>query len=156
MEIELIGRLLVPPLLLLLGWGVGRAIESAHLRRLRLREIRWRRIEALTLADPPEGWRVQRTGLVAGSVVISIDHWKRFVAGLRGLVGGRIPGFESLLERARREAMLRMKEQAAEAGFDAIVGIRLETARLASARSDGKGTAGVEILAFGTGIQRTA
>lgn len=154
MEGEVFVRLLIPFLLLALGWGVGRAVEAAHFRALRLREIRWRAIEAMTLEKPPETWRVEQAGLVAGSVVISIDHWKRFIAALRGIFGGRIPGFESLLERARREAVIRMKQSAAESGFNAIVGIRLETARLASARSDGKGTAGVEILAFGTGIRR--
>ena len=154
MEGEVLIRLVIPFLLLAMGWGVGRAVEAAHFRALRVSEIRWRAIEAMTLPKPPEEWRVEQAGLVAGSVVISIDHWKRFVGFLRGIFGGRIPGFESLLERARREAVVRMKQSAAEAGFDAIVGIRLETARLASARSDGKGTAGVEILAFGTGIRR--
>ena len=32
--------------------------------------------------------------------------------------------------------------------------LRLETSRLASSRSGGKGIAGIEVLAFGTGIRR--
>ncbi len=149
-------RVLLPVGLLLVGWGVGRAIERAHFRRLRLREIRWRRLPAVTITGAPDAARVERAGLVTGSVVISIDHWKRLVAWLRSLFGGRIRAYESLLERARREALLRMKESAAAAGYDCIVGVRLETARLANARSNGEGTAGVEVLAFGTGICRRA
>ncbi len=149
-------RLLMPFLLLALGFLVGKAVESTHLRRLRLREIRWRRIPASTLDAPPDGWKVARTGLVDGSVVISIDYWKRFLAVLRAIVGGRLRAYESLLERARREALLRMKERAHEQGFHGVVGVRLETARLASASRDGEGTAGVEVLAFGTGLERVS
>jgi uncharacterized protein YbjQ (UPF0145 family) len=45
-----------------------------------------------------------------------------------------------------------MKEQARERGFDAVINVRIETSRLANARGNGEGTAGVEILAFGTGL----
>ncbi|HBG96576.1 MAG TPA: hypothetical protein DDY14_14925, partial [Chromatiaceae bacterium] len=72
--------------------------------------------------------------------------------GLRGLVGGRIKTYEPLLDRARREAMLRMIESARANGYDAIINVRLATSRLANARGDGEGTAGVEMLAFGTAI----
>ncbi|MAE97424.1 MAG: hypothetical protein CL910_22470 [Deltaproteobacteria bacterium] len=148
-------RLLLPLLLLAMGWLVGGAIERAHLRRLRLREIHWRRLPLVTLREPPEAWQVQRAGLVVGSVVVSIDYWKRMMAFFRSLVGGRVRAYESLLERARREALLRLKETAHGAGFDAVLGVRLETARLASASRDGEGTAGVEIVAFGTGVTRS-
>lgn len=147
-------RLLLPFGLLAMGFLVGKAIENAHLRGLRRREIHWRRIPISTLEAPPDGWRVARAGLVDGSVVVSIDHWKRLMAGLRAFFGGRIRSYESLLERARREALLRMKEKAHERGFHGVVGTRLETARLASANRDGNGTAGVEILAFGTGVEK--
>ncbi|MGB5331529.1 MAG: heavy metal-binding domain-containing protein, partial [Woeseiaceae bacterium] len=61
--------------------------------------------------------------------------------------------YEPLLERARREALLRMTESAREQGYDAIFNVRLETSRLANATRDGKGTAGVEMLAFGTAVK---
>ena len=52
-----------------------------------------------------------------------------------------------------REAVLRVKEQAREQGYHAVVNLRLETSRLASSRRNGKGTAGIEILAFGTALK---
>jgi uncharacterized protein YbjQ (UPF0145 family) len=91
--------------------------------------------------------------MVTGSIVISLDYFKRVIAGLKGLVGGRITTYEPLLERARREALLRMIESAKAQGYDAVINVRLETSRLANSRGDGKGTAGVEMLAFGTAIK---
>ena len=45
-----------------------------------------------------------------------------------------------------------MIESAKRDGYDAVVNVRLETSRLANSRRDGNGTAGVEMLAFGTGV----
>ena len=97
-------------------------------------------------------WQVGEAALVTGSVVVSLDYFKRFIAGLRALIGGRIKTYEPLLDRARREALLRMKEEARDRGFDAIINVRLHTSRLANSRGNGEGTAGVEVLAFGTGL----
>jgi uncharacterized protein YbjQ (UPF0145 family) len=101
----------------------------------------------------PEDWNASSSTMVTGSIVISLDYFKRVIAGLRGLVGGRIKTYEPLLERARREALLRMSESAHEQGYDAVFNVRLETSRLANASRDGKGTAGVEMLAFGTAVK---
>ena len=38
-------------------------------------------------------------------------------------------------------------------GYDAIFNVRLETSRLANSRGNGEGTAGVEMLAFGTAVK---
>jgi uncharacterized protein YbjQ (UPF0145 family) len=83
---------------------------------------------------------------------VSLDYFKRVIAGLRAIFGGRIKTYEPLLDRARREAVLRMKEEAREHGFDAVINVRIQTSRLANARGNGEGTAGVEVLAFGTGL----
>ena len=83
---------------------------------------------------------------------MSLDYFKRVIAGLRAIIGGRIKTYEPLLERARREALLRMLEEARRAGMDAVINVRLETSRLANSRGDGEGTAGVEMLAFGTAV----
>ena len=84
--------------------------------------------------------------------MVSHDYFKRFLAGLRNVVGGRIKSYEPLLDRARREAILRMKEDALARGHDSVVNVRLETSRLANSRRGGKGTACVEMLAYGTAL----
>ena len=107
---------------------------------------------AVTIEDLPSDWQVESCELVMGNVVISLDYFKRVAASIKGIFGGNIRVFEPLLERARREALMRMKGVAHARGYDTIINVRIETAALARGRSDGKGTAGVEILAFGTAI----
>ncbi len=144
----------VPLSLLLVGYVTGTIAERSHYRSIRLREQRSRRMPTISFKKAPPQWQIEDARMVAGNVVISLDYFKRFLAGLRALVGGRVKSYESLLDRARREALLRMKEEAHAQGFNAVVGVRLETSRMANARRDGKGTAGIEMLAFGTAIKR--
>ena len=138
--------------LLVFAYLVGAWIERRHYRQIRSREARWRSLPAITFRRIPSGWDVLESDLVVGNVVISVDHFKRFLAGLRGIVGGRVKSYESLLDRARREAVLRLKQEAMDRGFHAVVNVRLETSRMANARGK-QGTAGLEILAFGTGLK---
>jgi uncharacterized protein YbjQ (UPF0145 family) len=139
--------------LLITAFFTGRSIEKRHYRDIRRREVALRHLPAVTFRNPPKSWNATESGLVLGSVVISVDHFKRFLAGLRMLFGGRVKSYESLLDRARREALLRLKEDAAARGYTAILNVRLETTRMASSRRQGKSTAGVEVLAFGTGLR---
>lgn len=143
-----------PPLaLLLLGYFIGSANERRHFRDLRAREIRSRNLPVATIRSVPAGWTVEECALVTGSCVISLDYFKRFVAGLRLLFGGRLGSYETLMDRARREAVLRLKESAHDAGFRAVIGLRLETSQIAKGNRQNGGTIGVEVLAFGTALR---
>ncbi len=145
--------ILSPLALLVVTYFIGSYLESRHFASIRAREERWRGFPALTFQTVPEGWQAVEVDVAQGSTVVSIDYFKRFLAGLRGLFGGRIKSYEPLLDRARREALLRMVDDAITRGFDAVVNVRVETSRLASSRADGKGTAGVEMLAYGTAVK---
>ncbi len=140
-------------ILLLVTYLTGRWFERKHFASIRAREQQLAPVVITTLRSVPGDRPVVQAALVTGSVVVSLDYFKRFLAGLRALIGGRIRAYEPLLDRARREAMLRMREQARARGYDMVINMRLETSRLANAASNGKGTAGVEILAFGTGVK---
>jgi len=142
----------VTPVMLLGAWITGTLLERRHLSQLLLLESGSTHVLALTIEDLPDGWIAESSDLVIGNVVISQDYFKRVVGGLKGMFGGNIGVFEPLLERARREALLRMKAQAHKAGHDTIINVRIETSPLARSRPDGKGTAGVEIMAFGTAV----
>ncbi len=137
--------------LLVLGFVAGSIAERRHYASIRQRERDLLRLPALTF-EAPSTWTVRRGALVAGSVVVSLDYFKRFLAGLKSLIGGRLRSYETLLDRARREAVLRMKEDARRRGFDAVANVRLETSSIASARRNGKGVTGLEVLAFGTAV----
>jgi uncharacterized protein YbjQ (UPF0145 family) len=151
-KFELFMNFGVPFIILILAYFVGTILERRHFDDIRRREADVKNFPVLTFETLPEAWQVGSVGLTTGSVVVSLDYFKRVIAGLRALVGGRIKTYEPLLDRARREAMLRMVERAKRDGYDAVVNARLETSRLANSRGNGKGTAGVEMLAFGTAI----
>jgi uncharacterized protein YbjQ (UPF0145 family) len=151
--LPIMAQLLLPALLLLITYNIGSRRERKHFESIRRREEETLQFPVVTFRSEQPGWEVESCALVTGSVIISLDYFKRFVAALRSIVGGHMGGYESLLDRARREAMLRMKEDAISKGFDVVINVRFETSRLASAAQNGKGTAGVEMLVFGTALQ---
>ena len=146
--------LVVTLILIVIGYVCGRWAESRHFASIRQREAEFRNLPALTF-EPATGWDALDSTLVSGSVVVSLDYFKRFVAQFRQIFGGQIRAYEPLLDRARREALLRMKREARDQGFDAVLNVRMLTSRLAGS-TQREGTAGVEILAFGTAIRRTS
>ncbi|NOX08357.1 MAG: YbjQ family protein [Gammaproteobacteria bacterium] len=135
-------------ILLALGYGFGRLAESRHYTSIREREKELNVIPAIASRIPPHGRPDFDIHLVTGSVVISIDYFKRFIAGLRNLLGGRISAYETLLDRARREALLRMKAEARDLGAEMVFNIKLETASIHKGRGGSIGS--VEVLAYGT------
>ncbi len=153
MGTEILIQFLVPLVLLVAAYFIGTSLETKHYRSLRTREHASRRFLTVTFPYEPDDQRVADATLVTGSVVVSVDYFKRFIAGLRMIFGGRVTSYESLLDRARREAILRMQAEAHARGFNAVVNVRLETSRLASSHGNNQGTAAVEILAFGTAVK---
>jgi uncharacterized protein YbjQ (UPF0145 family) len=89
---------------------------------------------------------------VTGSVVVSTDYFKSLCASLRNLVGGRVRSFETLLERGRREALLRLLDQAHAFGAHSVINVRFETMTIARFQG-GRGLTGVEVLAYGTALR---
>lgn len=135
--------------LVALGYFVGSHLEKRHYRSIRKREVEYASLPTTMLKKPLHPERVKESRLVNGNVVISIDYFKRLMATLRNIFGGNVTSYESLVDRARREAVLRMKEDAK--GADEIINIRLETSSIS--KNDQKGTIGsVEVFAYGTAL----
>ena len=141
-----------PLALLVVAYFTGHAIERRHYASIRQREVRWRNLPAITFRSVPPSWQVAGCTLITEGVVVSVDYFKRFLAGLRMIFGGHVKAYETLLDRARREALLRLKENAVESGYHALINVRVETSRMANARGS-QGIAGVEVLAFGTALK---
>ncbi|MEL7296044.1 MAG: heavy metal-binding domain-containing protein [Pseudomonadota bacterium] len=150
--ISLVINIGLPLTLLVVAYIVGTIIERRHFKSIERREASLREFPAMTSEQIPAGWTATESQLMVGSIVVSLDYFKRIIAGLRGLIGGRVKTYEPLLDRARREAMLRLLEQARTHNFDAVINVRLETSRMANSQGD-RGTAGVEMLAIGTAIR---
>ena len=133
-----------------LGYFAGTWAENRHYRSIREREKQLLHIPAITMKDIPyPNGEIRSSHLVEGSAVISIDYFKRLLAGLRNIFGGTIISYESLLDRARREALLRMKESAPDAAV--IVNVRIETSAIGKYSSK-RNIGCIEALAYGTAI----
>ncbi len=137
-------------ILMLLGYGFGTWAERRHYKSIEERELKYQKLPTIALKHPlPQKGRVVQTKLAAGNVVISVDYFKRFLAALRNIFGGRVSSYETLIDRARREAILRMK--ASCPGATQIINVRLETASLS--KNTKKGSIGsIEVFAYGTAI----
>ncbi len=149
-----ISGLVIFVVLMALGYIAGTMAERKHYKSIERREAAMLRQPIVTYEDmeTPEGKRVRKAKMVTGSAVISTDYFKRFLASLRFFFGGRVKSYESLLDRARREAIIRMKQEAV--GAKIILGMRIETSNIGSSNRKGKnkGLGAVEALAYGTAV----
>lgn len=129
-------------LALSVSYFTGTLIEKKHYRSIREREARMLTIPMLNHSMVPEPEQVIHTELVSGSVVISADYFKKTLAGLWSLFGGNIAVAESVIDRARREAVLRMREQARDAKM--VIQMRIQTTEVSAWQ--------VEAVAYGTAL----
>ncbi len=137
-------------LLLLTGYFFGRRAEARHYQTIVEREAQLGHILLSSERLPPPELLHYKGSLVMGNVVISVDYFKVVAAALRNLFGGRIAAYESLLDRARREALLRMQQEAEALGAETIINTKLETSRVSG--DAGKGIGSMEVLAYGTAL----
>jgi len=135
--------------LIALGYVFGKMAEKNHYKSIIEREKKFLALPA-TSGKYPIGdiKNIKNALLVQGSIVISVDYFKRVLAGLRNFFGGTVQSYETLLDRARREAILRLKESCPQA--DQIINLRLETSSIYKGRKKKIGS--VEVLAYGTAI----
>ena len=138
--------------LVVVGYVAGRWNERRHYASIRRREEELREVLVFSNRFPPASAERVHTRLVAGSAVISEDYFKGVLASLYSFFGGRVRSYESLLDRARREAVLRMKTEARAAGAAMIINVKFQTFAIGG-RSRGS-VKGVEVLAYGTALAR--
>ncbi len=138
-------------LLLFIGYVFGTIAEKRHYRSIRERERGFLYLPAVTLRERAAvDAEILDAVLVYGSAVISVDYFKRIMAGLRNLFGGAVRSYETLIDRARREAVLRMKAMAPGAA-SIIVNVRVETSVIGGSANK-KSVGSVEVLAYGTAL----
>jgi len=134
-----------------LGYLFGRHAEKKHFKHLIEREEVMNTLPAMASRIPPRDGDYEQM-LVSGSVVIANDYFKSFVAGLRNLFGGKISTYETLLDRARREAVLRMKDQAKAVGAEAVFNVKYETSNISGQYN--KKLPIIEVHAYGTALKK--
>ena len=143
-------NLIIFVVLLTVGYISGSILERRHLTSIRSRENDMVDLPTIMLKKPINPSGILESRLVAGSVVISIDYFKKIVASLVNIFGGNIVSYETLIDRARREAILRMKSEAENASE--IINVRIETSSIS--KNANKNVGAVEVLAYGTAIWR--
>jgi len=136
---------------LVIGYVFGTLAEKRHFRSLREREVLSQELPALVADTVDTTQQIEQAYLVVGATVIAIDYFKAFAAALRSFFGGRVAVYETLLERARRESILRMKAEAA--GCDLIVNVRIETSSIGGEHQGKNKINSVECYAYGTAIR---
>lgn len=136
--------------LLALGYVFGQWNERRHYDSIRKREKLYEKVLAFATRYPPDVATAQDCILVSGSVVVGSDYFKQIVAGLKTLFGGRLTSYETLLDRARREAILRMKLQAMRKGYMMVVNVKFDTTNIAGAQ---QGMPMVQVIAYGTALR---
>lgn len=144
-------ELIIVIVLLAIGIVFGQMNERAHYRDIERREALYRQVLLLPERFVPPAIAADETRLVTGSVVVASDYFKRFAAGFKQLVGGRLGMYESLIDRARREAVLRLKEQAFRFGAKAVCNIKIQTSSISQGGQDQ--FVCVEVLAYGTALR---
>ncbi len=138
--------------LLVVGLVAGSANERRHYRQLHAQEAELRDILVFNERHLPAGLALAGGGLVVGSVVIGEDYFKRIAASLKSLFGGRLTAYESLMDRGRREAVVRMKQQARDQGATMVFNVRFETSSLSEDSSGRQAAFSAEFIAYGTAL----
>ena len=83
----------------------------------------------ITVTTPTiPGYRITKVlGVVTGLSPRTRGVLGKFVAGIESMIGGEVTSFTSELEKARMEAIERVRQKAAAMGANAIVGLDMET-----------------------------
>ena len=132
-----------------IGYIFGQYLEKRHFKSLKAREEKLLNLVTTSSKRPVgEIAPVIKAELVKGSTCVSSDYFKRILANLRKLFGGNVRAYETLLDRARREAILRLKESCPDA--TQIINLRIETSSVFKGQNKQVGS--VEVLAYATAL----
>lgn len=135
------------------GFGIGRWRERSHYRSLAAREAQGSGTYVSNLKQIAQPKTAKSASLVMGQAVIATDYFKSFAAQFRNIIGGEVRTYETLMERARREAKLRMMDEAHALGATEVWNVRFETSNIMSSGPRNPAVS-VEVFAFGTAVIR--
>ena len=134
-------------------FSLGIIIEHFHIKDIRKREIKLYKSPYITFSKNINTHKkVKKAQLVASTVVLGADLLRVVFAKFINFFGGNISLYEKIADRARREAILRVREQANKMQADIVVNIKIETIRLNSI-DDHNSQPRLSVLVSGTAIQ---
>lgn len=136
---EIIFILAVTFFLLILGFVAGTIAEKNHLKRLDARELVNRQTlqtQSKLFLSPTSGGKTPT--MIHSETVVASDYFKNFLSGFRKFFGGEMKSYYTLMERARRESLAKLIEQARDMGYNAVCNVRLEPADVSGAVTNPK------------------
>jgi len=133
---------------LFICYMTGTIVEKRHYKKIKTRELILYKSPCISYGKSfLKDTKIKHSFLVSSSVVIGCDRFKSFLANLRNIFGGNVSSYESVLDRGRREAILRIREEAAEKNANAVINLKLETTMLGSSQDPQ-----VCVTAYGTAV----
>merc|ERR1712066_128069 len=84
-------------------------------------------VEVYTTNEPVMAKQIHYKGMILVSKNKSRNMFSDIGSGFKSLVGGEIKGLSKLTSDLRDELLWELKEKAAQAGANAVVGLRVET-----------------------------
>lgn len=103
--------------------------------------------------SPTEDREISDSMMVQANYVLGPGWFNQFIAFWHSVFGGKINAFDDVLMLARQECLQSLRDQAAEGGYDEVLNVRLDTARLTLLIANAKANKYVEIFAYGTAIK---
>ena len=141
----------LPAIMLLLALTVGNWITARHEADLARRQpavAHIRTTDLRVLMDAVPGARPPM--LLTSEVTMGIDHFRGFLGKLKNIFGGEVRSYQAALDRARREVVMRLLEQAHALGYNALANLRIDFADISGNATRVKKASAVSILASAT------
>lgn len=147
----------VPLLFPFLSWAAGRWYQGRLMQALLLDEKQQGSMlqsdQHLSTSSSMKTMAAQSSTLLHVSICVGPSMGQIFFMWLKSIFGGRLHSYDVVLDYGRREALLRLNQQAKELGCSSMVNIRIETSTVSFAKNNQNKTSSVEFLAFATGIR---
>ena len=139
--------------MLFICFNAGLRYEKRHIKKIKERELKLYKMPLVSFGkDIIDENKVINSELISSSVVLGCDYFRMSVFRLINMFGGNISLLENVLERAKREAILRVKEEAKRKKYDEIINLKIETSMLSPIKKLQFNSV-VTIIAYGTAIQ---
>ena len=95
--------------------------------------------------------QISKVKMIQANFVVGPGWWNQWIASVHQLAGGKISYFDDVLMLARQEVLQSLRDQASEGGFDEVVNVRLESARISYLSK--KSNKYIDVFAYGTAIK---
>ena len=146
------------PIILILFSAVYGTIYQNGLDRKRLnRELtffsKYGKDNLMTLENHGLIGKPVATNLVFTNVTVGPSWWQLFIGWLKGIFGGEIQSYSRVLNYGRMEVLQRLREKAAQEGWDQVINVRLESVVISKSAGRNDKTSPIEIYAYGTAVK---